>query len=167
MAVRELISRHQRLSICIAIAAIGLGVIAILVEGHTSVSHAERTKGKIWFSDDDGKTWFVDDESRIPPFSHNGKPAYRAYVYTCDGGKTQFVAFLARFTPAGKARIQRAQAMHEPLDIRQARLSPASGLEVKKPGQTQWLRASDLRASAVQQPSCPDGTDQNLAPVFP
>lgn len=46
-----------------------------------------RPGGKSFFSDDDGATWFADESSKIPPFDHDGKTAYRVVVYKCAGWK--------------------------------------------------------------------------------
>jgi hypothetical protein len=51
---------------------------------------------KMYYTDDDGATKFSDDITKVPPFDHKGKPAVRARVFTCDGGKNQFVADLDR-----------------------------------------------------------------------
>ena len=49
-----------------------------------------------FYSDDDGATWFADAADRLPPFDHDGKPAFSAFVYECDG--KPFVNHLERYT---------------------------------------------------------------------
>src|SRR5262249_21635889 len=148
------------------IAVITIAVLfTFLNSGGRAVSHATRSPGKAWFSDDDGKNWFADDETKVAPFEHNGKTAYRAYVFSCDGGKTKFVAFLTRFTPEGKTGLERAIANREPVERGLSGLSPASGLELKKPGELQWTKSSDARATLIQQPICPQGMGDTPVPV--
>lgn len=115
-----------------------------------------------WFSDDDGKTWFADDRTKIAPFDHNGKQAVRAYVYTCDGGKTKFVGWLERYTPAAKKQLEDVRAQSGgvmPLEV-EAR----TGVQVKKPGTGEkgWVSQSDPRAVEILEVKCPDGTIDNL-----
>jgi hypothetical protein len=168
MGIREQMNEHSRVAVGVAAAVIGFALVFVISNSDGGTGRQPvRTKGKAWFSDDDGKNWFADQETRIPPIDHNGKPAYRAYVYTCDGGKTKFVAYLTRFTPEGKARLLKAQASGEPIDPGPPGLSPARGLEIKKPGDARWTKASDRRAMQVQIPVCPEGAGQTLAPVFP
>ena len=61
---------------------------------------------------DDGATYFPDDANKIPPFTKDGKEAVRARVFSCDGGKTKYVAYLERITPKAKAAID-ATALRE------------------------------------------------------
>ena len=166
MGVRESISQYPRLAIGLASTVIVLTLVVVFAERiGGSDSQPLRTRGKVWFSTDDGKTWFPEDERRVPPFDHNGKPAYRAYVYTSDGGKTTFLAFLARFTPEGKARLTKAPSNLELLHVPE--LMSFRGLEVKKPGEAQWSKASEPRAAQIRQPTCPEGTKGDPVPVYP
>ena len=79
MGVRELIDRKNHLVMGVAIAAIAVALASILILWrHREGPPALGAGVQAFFSDDDGKTWFPDDAMKIPPFDHNGKPAYRA-----------------------------------------------------------------------------------------
>ena len=92
-----------------AVTGVTVGVIVlaliIIVYQVSGSGSASVPIGQVYFSSDDGATFFLSAESNIPPFpAPDGKPAYRAYVFSCDGGKTKFVGYLERFNPAAKAR---------------------------------------------------------------
>ena len=69
-----------------------------------------RIPDKAFYSDDDGQTYFVDDLWKVPPFDHNGKTAVRAYVFSYDGGKKQFVAYLMKYDDEMKNRFEQELA---------------------------------------------------------
>ncbi len=153
MAIRETINRKP------AIAA-GVAAALVLVAAGIMLLSSRNDTAKIFYTDDDGKSWFADDADRVPPFDHNGKQAYRCYVWTCDGGKTKFVSHLERFTPAAKKALEQQRARGN------AKLSEGSlmadimaGVEVKAPGtgETGWVRSGDPKAVALTQPKCPGG----------
>ncbi|MFT3788077.1 MAG: hypothetical protein QM770_18210 [Tepidisphaeraceae bacterium] len=50
------------------------------------------------------KAKFVDQADRIPPFQKDGKEAYGMYVYSCDGGKTESLAYIWKYTKEVAAR---------------------------------------------------------------
>jgi hypothetical protein len=106
-----------------------------------------------FFSIDEGKTWFTDDATKLPPFSKDGKNAFRAYVFKCGDGKP-FVAFLERYTASGKKSREAAEA---PGAERVPLLDQSAGVEVKAPGESNWVRQSDSRAMAIMTPKCPNG----------
>ena len=88
------------------------------------------------------------------PFDHDGKPAYRAYVYRCGSG-APFVGFLGRRTagsfgtgPTNTAEAMRAMARHTPLP---------GAIEVKKPGQTKWVSLNSPQGEDIANLTCPDG----------
>jgi len=124
-----------------------------------------------FFSDDDGKHWFVDAADKTPPFDHNGKTAYRARLFTSDGGKTQFVGYLERYTPEAIKKIEAAKrgegepkgrsvlSVIEELAI--------SGTEIKKPGDgNQWVARGDLQA-APKILDVKGANNQPAEPVMP
>jgi hypothetical protein len=51
---------------------------------------------RAWYTVDDGVTRFEDELERLPPFDHQGKQAVRTHVFSCDDGKTTFVAYLQK-----------------------------------------------------------------------
>src|SRR5690349_18057960 len=93
------------------------GVIAavfILVAGgvlaRTYWPQKQANLAKQYYSDDDGKTWFADSLYLVPPFEHNGKIVAVAHVYSYAGGAKQFCAYLAKFTPEAKQKLEAAIA---------------------------------------------------------
>jgi hypothetical protein len=125
---------------------------------------------KDFYTIDDGKTTFVDNAAKYPPFLHDGKPAVRARVFTCDG-KVNFVAWLERFSPQARNKLeQAAKAPHDSnSEINTADIESA-GLQVKLPGvpDNEWTTQSNLeKYTTITNPKCPDGKDQSPSPVMP
>jgi len=110
---------------------------------------------------------FVDDISKIPPFEKGGKDAYRAQVFTCDNGKTKFVAYCERYTPEAKQKMNEMRTSKEP-PTPGADMIMMQGVEYCKPGSNEWINQSDFtKVQGVLQPKCPDGSMTGLEPVRP
>src|SRR5439155_23406719 len=110
-------------------------VVAVLAASTWS-SHRAAPSGPITrgcFSDDDGKTYFADDVYKAYPFDHNGKQAYRAYVYRAGSG-TPFVGYLGR----------------------------EGGMEVKKPGGAKWVPLTGPAGSAITDVKGPGGAPADV-----
>jgi hypothetical protein len=88
--------------------------------------------GKSYFTTDDGVTFFELTNDHVPPFKHSGKTAVRAYVFSCDGGKTKFVGFLERYTAEAKKTIEAALA-HPNDDTIDGQTAIQTGAQVKLP----------------------------------
>ena len=58
-----------------------------------------RVPTKLYYTIDDGATYFPDEATKIPPFTHQGKPAYRVLVYKCPDGTTDGIR--AVYPPPG------------------------------------------------------------------
>lgn len=152
-------------AVAAGISLVALGVICfeLFAHGHPTPT----VYNNAFYSDDEGKTWFVDDIGKFPPFDHNGKPAYRAAVFRCARGDP-FVAYLQRFSNREKAEIKAAIAK-DPDQKAHWMQAPA---EIKKPGDSHWLRP-DLSATPAQlaayarllSPTCSDGSP--ATPVLP
>ena len=123
---------------------------------------------KLYFTVDDGATYFPEDAAKIPPFTHQGKTAYRVRVYKCPDGTT-FVSHLERFSEADKKRIEAAAAKPDAKGpLPPDGLMLLGNIEVKKPGDKEWLKMTDgiEKYTAVIRPKCPDGST-NAEPVLP
>ncbi len=120
-----------------------------------------------FFTIDDGKNYFPDDANKVTPFDYEGKPAYRAKVYRCADG-TVFVSHLERYSDADKKRIEEAMSAGQAGAVPRGGLSLYANMEVKKPGDTEWVRmsASPEKFSAIMQPKCADGS-VSVEPVYP
>jgi hypothetical protein len=163
--------------------AMTVGVAVIVIVGAMIVAFRsgcsdDRGKGtspgaaKQFFTTDDGPNpeLFTDDATKIPPFDHDGKPAFRARVYRCAHGK-QFVGNLERYGDADRKRLQeavdrsKAGTGHAP---------PVEGffnvMEVKKPGDKEWVRLTSAtrdRYEQILRPVCPEGSSDGITPVTP
>ena len=168
MTLRKRLNQNPRAT---AAAVGGLVLLAIVVAAVSSrppgAGGAPAPAGKEFFSVDDGKNWFADDAAKLPPFDHQGKPAYRARVYRCPHGK-EFVSHLERYNDADKKRLEAAIANAEPGSAEFA--IALDELEVKKPGGKEWVKVGknpSARASAVRIPKCPEGSTAGLTRVSP
>jgi hypothetical protein len=112
-----------------------------------------------FFTSDEGKTWFKDDAGRVPPFDHQGKPAYRAFVFEC-GGK-EFVAYMQRYGQAEKKgweeKLKAAAADGREME---ARVGLARGGEFKRPGDKDWIsgQTNPMAVGKMQTVTCEDGS---------
>jgi hypothetical protein len=126
--------------------------------------------GKAFFSDDDGLTFFVDKATLIPPFDHNGKPAYRCRVYQCEGGQP-FVNHLERYTPQDKATLE--EIISRTGEAASSEFMKVSGhMEVKMPGGGDlWIPLNSDTAQMymmISRPHAPPGcTPDKLKQVIP
>jgi hypothetical protein len=125
---------------------------------------------KQFFTIDDGQNWFAADATKVPPFKHQGKDAYRVAVYRCRDGK-EFASRLERFPEPARKRLQdgldQSRARGEPLPDATSSLNPE--MEVKRPGQPAWVRYTAKTAdayAAVMEVQCPDGSGDAVR-VFP
>lgn len=163
MGLRETLNRNPGLTT----AATAFIIILALVVAVLSFMRAKRSPSgpsdRVWYSDDDGNTWFPDDRNRVPPFDHKGKPAVRAYLFTCDGGKTKFVGWLERYTPEAAKQLEAQRAKGGGSGFRLEN-EDRQGVEVKKPktGDKAWVKQSDAAAAVILDVKCPDGTVETL-----
>jgi hypothetical protein len=141
-----------------------LGVLILVIflflifsSGSGTASTPVKPKADVFYTIDDGKTTFADGLDKTPPFDKGGKQAVRAYVFSCNGKKE--VVYLERFSPEVKAKREQAYAANKPFvyDV------PGGGLEVKAPGDKEWVKATDPKAAAIMTPKC-NGTLEIVNP---
>jgi hypothetical protein len=113
---------------------------------------------KVYFSDDDGKTYFAAGIENGIDFTHDGKHAFRAYVYRCDSGKA-FVGFLGRGSGGHGAAPAAPDPQHPG-----AGGSPTAGIEIKKPGQAKWVAFGSVEGQAIIRSLCPSGSPESVLP---
>jgi hypothetical protein len=82
------------------VAALAYAGVQVHLQNRVHVEH------QAFYTVDEGKTLFVNDLSRIPPFSKDGQEAVRAAVYTDDGVKTQWVAYLQKYSDDDKNTLE-------------------------------------------------------------
>jgi hypothetical protein len=170
MGIREKLNENPRITTgaTAGIIVIALGFIIYQLVGGGGPDIPDEA----WYTVDDGETFFADDINKIAPFDHEGKQALRAQVFTCDGGTTKFVAYLERYTPEAKSKLEEARSKGA-----DAAPDPAlwetvamGGMEVKKPKDPNapWVKQMDYqKAAEIMQPKCPDGSTTNIEPVLP
>jgi len=155
MGFREQIRAHPQFAQSAAVVVTLSSIIALFLESRPARPPAV----KAFFTTDDGKTLFVDSSDRVPPFDHAGQPAVMAYVFTCDGGKTQWVGYLSKYSDQDRQTIESGKLGDA--NVRPPRL-------VKLPGSQTWASESDRGVMASLIPHCPDGqSSDNIRPVAP
>ena len=170
MGLREAMNRHAWVAAGAAVLLIAVAVVAVVRSGRSSETDSPPgATGLAHYTTDDGATWFTDSANKLPPFKKDGKDMVRAYVYRDASGK-EFVSHLERYTP----EAQRALAAIAALPPEQRGLvDPATsaggldGIEVKRPKDTAWVRASDPRGQKIMQPLSPSGKSDGLTYVAP
>jgi len=158
MGPRQWINDHQRMASAIAGTFILLALCFIAVRVRHEPGEQRRTVKQAFFSDDDGKTYFQDSAAKLPPFDHNGTPAYGAVVLRCPGGKP-FVAFLQKYDILKIAEMEARIGQSETPNLILSEL--AGQAEVKKPGESRWVsfKIDPKEYARVTTPSCPGGGD--------
>jgi hypothetical protein len=160
VSLRDKINANPKLGVGIGIGILVIAIAFMVLYFHSSHQPAQpgydTTKG--YFSDDDGKTTFVDSLSKIPPFDHNGKKAYRARVFVDSHGK-RFVGWLEQYDDAAKKRLEKV--ISDTGDLPDRVLSESSDRpSVKRPGTTAWVSPKNM--AAWQKITVPDPPDHNL-----
>lgn len=161
MGIRETLNQNPGITTgaTIGIIVIALGFIIYQLVGNSGPPIPTKS---FYVTDDSSPeaakaSLFKDKIDKIPPFDKDGKQAYRAYVYTCDGGKTQFIGYLERYTADGKAKLEAARAHPNNPNIMVID-DWSMFMEIKRPGDTKWVKMSDSVGSAkVTDIRCPDG----------
>lgn len=152
------------------IAGLGLGAILILMAVVVLATQFWPQKkanlSQAFFTDDDGVTWYADSGYLVPPFDHNGKTAVFAQVFSYANGSKQFCAYMTRYSPDAKKKLDAAIAdaksrgqSPDTVSLYQDRSFMQSAIEVKKPGAgNQWINQTDPRAIDVISVHAPDGS---------
>lgn len=168
MAIRETIGKYPLQT------KIATAVVIIIALG-VSIWHTERSgpanASKAYYTTDDGATTFSDDFFKAYPFDHDGKPAYRAYMFQRSSGK-QFVGYLERYTPDGVLELQALLAKGGDRELLRSQIQSirARAAEVKSAGDptAQWYPTGSARAEAVTSaPSSQAGPNESVILVFP
>jgi hypothetical protein len=178
MMIREKLDKHTNLvsAVMILISIAAICVAWTQMRGNS----AHFVPGPNYYTTDDSSpaaalaAMFKDDSTKIPPFDHNGKPAYRAYVFTADGGRTKWIAYLERLSDEGQKRmndINSGKAGNDPGMIAQAKEAVLrTQMEIKKPGETEWVSEvqSNPDMARVRKLIPPDGQSlSDVQSVFP
>lgn len=151
MGIRDEINRRPYLAAGIGVAVIGVSLVVSLLRWGRGGRPAEpQVQTKAFYTVDDGATLFEDAVNRVPPFDYERKVAIRAYVFSCDGGRHQWVQYVEKFNDRAKRQMEGT----EPIDTGPG---PMAGILVKKPSTTKWIGRDDPHAQEIMNPKCPDG----------
>jgi hypothetical protein len=160
MGLRESMNNHKGATAgAITVLVLIVAAVAAWQLTGSSSSGASGTAGKLYFTTDDGATTFTAPANRLPPFDHNGKPAVRAVMYSSDGGKTKFIGYLERYSEAALQQIEAAKQAAKPGGkmVMSAPRMNAAVIEVKKPGDKDWVDKSSAAGVAVMKVAAPGG----------
>jgi hypothetical protein len=129
MGIHAYIKENRGISVAIAVVVITAVVVeaVIFLQPREHGIAAPRMIGNAYYSTDDGKSLFVDAGDQATPFDHDGKPAVKVYLYTCDAGVTRWVQYLEKHDAGGTVLV-------------------------KKPGGGDWIPDTDPRADTIRTP---------------
>lgn len=136
------------------IGKVGIGLLfaigaAIVFFEHRRSPDELQPASTYFYSDNDGKSWFKDDAGKLVPFDHNGRPAYRAFIYRLPDGST-FCGYLQRLSDSALEQLrQLRQQPDTPEDQAKVFQITAFGTQVKKPGQATWVLLASHDGSMV------------------
>jgi hypothetical protein len=163
MGIRETINQRPWISM----AVVGVIVVfALVLVASTFRGGVVAGRDQAYFSDDDGKTYFADDASQIPPFDHNGKTAYLAGVFQCEGVEP-FVAYLIRYTPEGKAELERFSAAARNSSDAKVNVIKLRTRQIKAPREGRWTPSDSMEFDVYLSPARPKGATGHPTPLFP
>jgi hypothetical protein len=157
-------------------ATIGIILLALIFIGYQLFSGGDgpQIQTTAYYTTDDSSpegalaAMFADDVNKLPPFDKDGKQAYRAYVFSCDGGKTKWISYLQRYTAEAKTKLEAAQKNPQAEGPAMMEMVYMTGIEVKKPGTGKWVKQENRPDSAgITEIKCPDGTLENIEAVNP
>lgn len=167
MGIRQTLNENPKLGVGVGIGVLVLALALIIYELMPSRTGPTNLGQQFWYTDDDGKTWFADDSNKLPPYKDSkGKEAVRAFVYRCNSG-TAFCAYLQRYTPEGKQKIEQLKKTGGSIRSLSGGMSLLT--EVKKPG-GKWVHygtGDSHEYFDVTRVQCPDGSTNGLEVVLP
>jgi len=171
--LREMMNQNPLVVIGIAAAIVLLAVVwsAMALFGGGGGSSGGGDFSRAYFTTDDGATYFEDDVNKLPPFDKDGKPAVRAHVFTCNGGRDKFIGYIERLQPEAKTKIDTLSKDPKSMENMMSRNAiMMTGLEAKKPRDpaAKWISPTKGPEFAmVTNVVCPDGKGTDLEAVIP
>ena len=155
MGLRESINQNPAVTTgaTIGVILITLGVIiwnTFFADG--SVPPVNVADLKAFYSSDDGASFVVG------PFGKRyAEDVVVANVFTCDGGKTKFIAYLERYSAeARKVLKDRQSAPASGPDGSEVIIE--AGTQVKPPKSGKWVGRNSNEGAAVMKVACPGGS---------
>jgi len=169
--IRQKIGEKRGIGVALGVGLILVAAIALAVQ-HMPEKRADLNQA--FYTIDDGATWFEDSAYRIAPFDHEGKQAVIAQVYSYAGGGKQFCAYVAKYSPQGKEKLEAAIAKARKNNEPPASAMPfrdrdfmQSAMLVKSRGTDKpWIPIGDPRARDVMAVHSPDGSEVDQVLVY-
>lgn len=96
----------------------------------------------------DGKTYFADSLSKRCPFDHQGKPAYRAFVFRNKPSEAPFIAYLGRHV-MNQANVGPPGSAPPKVDSTVPENTTRAPDEVAKPDMKTWVPANSPEGMAI------------------
>jgi hypothetical protein len=158
MALRDAINRNPAITTG---ATAGLIVVALASIIWTTFGSGTTggydPHGKAFFTADEGASFVVDSaDKRYAPPQIGGKDSLLAHVFTCDGS-ARFVGYVERISADAAKTLKslKGATVDEKSPSRDAII--AAGREVRRPQETQWVKANTTEGAAIIEVKCPDG----------
>ncbi|MDB5325938.1 MAG: hypothetical protein JWM57_1507 [Phycisphaerales bacterium] len=153
MGIRTTLNEKPQIAYATVIIAV---VAAAALFWFTQTDTTSGIAKRMYYSDDDGKTYFADDTNKVFPFDHNGKQAYRAYVY--QASQAPFVGYLARYSESTREQLLQLESKaSDPAAAATISQLRNSGVEVKKPGETNWVSQTSKQGQDIMMVTAPGG----------
>jgi hypothetical protein len=170
VGLRETLNKNPALTSAVAGVLVVLAIVYIFWSNKGGQNEFKPVT-QYYYTVDDGKTLFADSKDKIVPFMKDGKEAVKARVFRCGSkGKPQ-TAWLEKYTPAGKAEMEKYAAQNQPGQPRgrnPAEYDPKYML-VKKPLTGAWVNVAEKAAEAtkIRDTGCPDSDETAAEEVYP
>ena len=158
MGLREKINDKPGIAIGVLVAGVVIAIVAVVL---TTRKPPVQSLSKAYYTTDDGATLFDDELDKSAPFDHDGKPAVRARVFSCDEGKTHFVGYLER-APEKVAKRPGERDTKRDVRMMEAVVRPPNAPTAK------WVPKTSPEGIAITAAvKCPDGGERPIVEVFP
>jgi hypothetical protein len=150
---------NQRGLYVVAAAAL-LAIICYFVFNRQKPAAADVNQVKAFYIDEDTGAESVLPITSVPPLlGATGKPTLvQAFKYSCDGGKTTKVAYLMKYTDAGKQYLE-SKKKNQPF----AFLGANTLVRSPDPG-SPWVPQNSKEGAQVIVVNCPTGQYQTINP---
>lgn len=169
MSIREALNRNPAVTAVVAVILIGAALYMVYVTNRQAAMPKMQTKS--FYTVDDGKSFFEEKMGMRAPFMRDGKEAVKAHVYTCDGGDTQFVAYLEKYNDDFIRKFSAPTT--QPAGGGGFGPAPGTGPEevfarmVKKPGEPEWRQWASMEGQEAVKVVCPNGNPDSAEEMLP
>jgi hypothetical protein len=155
VGIRETLNEKPALTTGLTIGIIVIACAFILYYAFSG-GNQDAVLTKQYYTVDEGTTLFEDNPPKVVPFQKDGKDAVQAMVFTCDGGKTRFVAYLERLSDDTRKKIESLKPSEGGM-APEAAMILMEGSEVKKPHEGNWVKRNSPEGQKIASVTCPNG----------